>query len=330
MMNKMKMASGYDQVINERTGDILQVDRKTGEVLDTEHWIGPVGTSHFTPQEQAAIERNKKAKAERLKREAEAAEREKYRHSKPKFLFISTDTEAFDSISDRTAARAAYLATYLKYGTDELWASQRARLKRKDLPQALCLSTPVTDRFWGEVKGRFFYRDNAGFVHTTGNALIRGPLAGLEIQREAQYQQLYLSAIKELYEKITPQQHRRLGHVLKMLPYLNFEYNILCWNPEETKFERVMPLTVADFCERIGFEVEHAQRLAREYGKMTFTVENKSTSIWWEEVFCKFMTNGGSIADAHIYINPRLVYRGSSPRKVAAIGVSFTADARPT
>lgn len=330
MMKKMKMASGYEQVIHEGTGDVLQVDRRTGEALDTEHWIGPVGTVHLIPQEQAAIERSKEAKAERIKREAEAAEREKYRHSKPKFLFVSSDENTFEGLSDETAARAAYLATYMKYGTDELWANQREKLKRKDLPRTICLSKATADCFWNEVKGKFFYRDNDSFLHTTGNALIRGPLAGLKIQHEAQYQQLYLSAVKEFYEKITPRQHKRLGHVLKMLHYLNFEYNILCSNPEETKFERVIPMTVSDFCERIGYDVGNVQRLAKEYGKLTFIVADKQTSVWWEEVFCKFMTNGGSIADAHIYINPRLIYRGSNPRKVAAVGVSFTADAKPT
>lgn len=324
----MKMANGYDSVVRPDTGELIQVDRRTGEALESEHWVGPVGTVHITPQDQAEIERRKQAKEERLQREEAEAERERYRRGKPKFLFISTDTETFSSVSDKTAARAAYLATYLKYGTDELWVSKRSQLTRKELPRALCLSSRATDQFWKDVKDRFFYRDSSGFLHTTGKALIRGPLKGLEIQQEAQYQQLYLSAIKELYEKITPQQHRRLGHILRMLHYLNFEYNVLCWNPEETRLERVAPLTVTDFCGLIGYDMEHVQRLAREYGKMTFVVEDKRTSTWWEEVFCKFMTNGGSIADGHIYINPRLVYRGSSPRKVAAIGVSFTADAR--
>lgn len=321
---------GYDDFVDPRTGEYSQIDRMTGEKCAVETYIGPVGSMLLTPQEIREIERRREARKERLRQEEEAAEREKYRHSKPKFLFISSEEGTFGTISDMTAARAAYLATYLKYGTNELWKNQRRQLCRKDLPWALHLSTPAADRFWGEVRDKFFYRDRDGFIHTTGHALIRGPLAGMEIQDKMQYQQLYLSAIKELYEKITPQQHKRLGHVLKMLPYLNFEYNILCWNPEETRFDRVLPLTVADFCERIHLDVEHAKRLAKEYGRLTFTMEDKRTSVWWEEVFCKFMTNGGSIADAHIYINPRLVFRGSSPRKVAAIGVSFTADARPT
>lgn len=109
-----------------------------------------------------------------------------------------------------------------------------------------------------------------------------------------------------------------------MISFINFEYNILCYNHTQKVFDRIEPLTVSEFCEVIGFDKTHATDLARDYGRITFTVDGK------QEVFCKFLFNGSTVENATIYINPRLVYKGSDFKKVEAIGVSFAADSCTT
>lgn len=238
-----------------------------------------------------------------------------------KYIYINANDRAFSDLSADNVARCAYLATYVCFGTDELWRTKYGKLFRKDLPSIMNLSKPTADRFWRDVRDKYFFKDDSGFLHTVGRSFIKGKL---NVPFFDEYQKLYIAVLKELYEKIPVTQHKRLGYVLKMLPYLNFEYNILCHDPTVKTRDKISPLTMEEFCELIGHDKTHASDLAKDYGRLTFTVNGNN------EVFCKFLSDGSNINTAHIYINPRLVYKGTNPRKVTAIGLSFAASLKPT
>lgn len=216
-------------------------------------------------------------------------------------------------------ARAVYLASFLRFGDDSLWGTERSQIKRSKLHSTLRLSESASDSFWRKVRGRYFWADAEGFVHARRSAFQRGKL---QARPDEEYQRLYCAVIRELYEKLDPRQHKKFGYVLKMLPFLNFEYNILCLNPTETNYEEVEPITVADFCGVVGYDRSHAPQLAADFGRMTFDVAGK------REVFCKFIGNGRDVTTANVYINPRLVYKGHDFTQVSAIGISFAADAK--
>lgn len=301
---------GYDEYLLEDLSRIYH-DKASGEDIWSELREVPVGSLIITPKQQAAHQAYK----ERGQKIA-AQKRELGKH-----IFIDVNNDAFCDLSADTLARAAYLSSFVCFGTDELWRTRYTKLARKDLPDVMKLSKRTADRFWGDVKDRYFYRDDDGFLHTAGHSFIKGKL---NVPCIDEYQKLYIAALRELYEKVPVTQHKRIGFVLKMLRYLNFEYNILCYNPTEKDKDEIVPMTVLDFCNMIGLKDEtHIYRLPREYGKLRFTVNGK------EEVFCKFLSNGNDIALASIYINPRLVYKGTDYRKIAAIGISFAADAKP-
>ena len=235
------------------------------------------------------------------------------------FIYSHSNEGAFHDLSADTMARAAYLASYISYGTDELWRTKYKRLLRKDLPAVMNVSKPTADRFWKEVKDRYFRRDDDGSLHSVGRSFVRGKL---DAPNAVEYQRLYTAALRELYDKVPPTQHKRLGYALKMLPYLNFEYNVLCNNPTEKVYDLIEPMTVSEFCNAVGFDQSNVHKLAKAYGRLTFTADGR------EEVFCKFVCNGDSLSTANIYINPRLVYNGSDFRKVEAIGTSFAASSK--
>lgn len=227
---------------------------------------------------------------------------------------------AFCDLSPATMARAAYLASFVGYNTDELWRTRSIRLSKKDLPAVMNMPKPTSDRFWRDVKDKYFYRGDNGFLHTIGQSFVKGKL---DAPFAAEYQKLYTASLRELYRKIPITQHNRLGYALKMLPHINFEYNILCYTPTEKLYDEIVPMTVSEFCEIVGHSKARTADLVRDYGRLTFTVHNR------EEVFCKFVSDGSDMTNAHIYINPRLIYKGSDFHKVEGIGISFAADYKP-
>lgn len=304
---------GYDEYLLSN-GRRIYHDKDSGEDIESEWREVPVGSLTLTPKQLAA------QKAYKERGQILSAQK----HELGEHIYTYSNEGAFCDLSADTMARVAYLASYLSFGTDELWRTRRTKLARKDLPSVMNVSEPTANRFWKAVKGKYFYRDGGGFLHTVGQSFIKGKL---DVPSTTEYQKLYVAALRELYEKIPTTQHKRLGYALKMLPYVNFEYNVLCHTPTEKVYDEIRPMTVSEFCEIIGHDKRHASDLAKEYGRLTFTVREEKGER--NEVFCKFAFSGNDTTTAHIYINPRLVYKGSDFRKVEAIGISFAADSKP-
>lgn len=308
----------------DRSSGIL-IDQETGEAIPAPWTYIEPGGQYLSPQQ---VERNREYR-EMKEKELEKAQNEQLlKHIKAEqekilgpFVYAKTSENAFCDLSPDTLARCVYLASFLRFGTEQLWQSQRARIRLTDLPNIMGFSQPTADRFWSKVKNRYFSKDDDGFINTMGDNFVMGRL---ESTPDIEYQKLYIMALQDLYRKVPLKQHKRLGYVLKMLPFLNFEYNLLCWNPTEREKAEIIPLTVEDFCKAAGFDEEHVDRLAKDYGRIRFTVAGN------DEVFCKFIFDGDSISDAHIAINPRIIYKGSNFWKVEAIGISFAASAKPS
>lgn len=300
---------GYDEYLLP-DGSSVYHDRDTDEEIGSEMRKVPIGAIVLTPKQLAAQRAYKERKEKLAAQKSELGD----------FIYAHSNEGAFHDLPADTMARAAYLATFIHFDTDELWRTERTRLSQKDLPSIMKLSKSTADRFWRNVKDLYFRRDDDGFLHSVGRSFVKGRL---NVPYAVEYQKLYVAALKELYEKIPTSQHKRLGYALKMLPYLNFEFNVLCHNPTEKVYDMIEPMTVSDFCYAVGFDQSNVHKLAKEYGKLTFTVDNR------REVFCKFVYNGGDLSTAHVYINPRLVYKGTDFRKVEAIGISFAANSKP-
>lgn len=301
---------GYDEYLLD-DGSITYHDVDSGEDVESELREVPVGSLVLTPKQLAT----QKAYKERWQKMADQ------KKELGEYVYTHSSNGAFGDLSADTIARAAFLSTYVSFGTDELWRTRYKKLFRKELPFIMGLSESTANRFWRDVKDKYFRMGNDKTLHTVGQSFIKGKL---DVPSSSEYQKLYIATLRELYKKIPVTQHKRLGYAIKMLPYLNFEFNILCHNPIEGARDEIIPMTVSEFCDRIGHDKTHAADLAKEYGKLTFTVGER------KEVFCKFVFNGSDTTTAHIYINPRLVYKGSDFQKVAAIGISFAADSKPT
>ncbi len=303
----------------------LFVNEQTGEVEKANFGYFRAGSVTLSPEEVLRRREYGRQKEEERQEMLDIIGEKTYRNRKARengrYVHMASGKAAFEDLPPDTLARATYLATFLSFGDNALYQSQRRKILRKDLPKKLGLAEAPTNRFWAVVKDKYFYRDRLGFIRTLGNGYVMGHLGA---RFDEEFQKLYIRVVRELYEKIPPRQHKRLGYVLKMLPFLNFEYNILCHNPTERVFDKINPLTVSEFCEAVKFNKTHAADLARDYGRITFTVDGR------QEVFCKFLSNGATVENATIYINPRLVYKGFDFKKVEAIGISFTDDLHTT
>lgn len=63
---------------------------------------------------------------------------------------------------------------------------------------------------------------------------------------------VFNNAIKELYEKSLPREHKKLALLFQMLPYINLKYNIICKNPDEEIQENINNYTLKELMQELG------------------------------------------------------------------------------
>lgn len=112
-------------------------------------------------------------------------------------------------------------------------------------------------------------------------------------------------AIRELYYNSDPREHKTIGKILKLVPYINIYNNILCFNINETDNKLIEPLTLKDILYILN------------NNNYSYTVMDKINDLWikGEPVIGCF----NSVGQKQFIVNPRLFYRGNNAHDLQAI-----------
>lgn len=285
-------------------GSAYAVNLKTGEVTDAIHALIPPGSAIITPEDFAAYNKRKRQQREFFLQKQVMGQL-------GKFCFLAINS-SLNCLPPATAARLIYLSSYLRYGTDSLYVTQRTPMKVSDLQKVMGLSNSTIYRFLEEVCPSFLSADDNGDLHINTSVFRRGALPkkdGL-----GAFQKVYIEAVRNLYRATPISNHKQLGYIFLMLPYINIQYNVLCKNPYETDIAHVEPLTVREFCNLIGHSYSTVARLREAYSRIRFMVNGQ------QELFCAFVSDGSSLDDARIFVNPHVFYSGTDPERVEVLG----------
>lgn len=295
------MQQGYQYFFDQSDGIEYAISNATGEVMQAVRTIVPVGSVVYTPEDLSIINMRK----EQYKNLCD----QKGNYSR--FCFVSLEAH-FEDITSQSAARVIYLSTFLKYGTNELHTENGRRINCVNLHTVLGLSMVTTYGFLNEVCPRYVQKDKDGKLFMDKPFFRYG-----RITTSTAYQKIFIKAVRKLYRTVCTRNHRHLGYVFQMLPYVNIEYNILCRNILEKDLDNVQQISDKEFCDMIGYDYSAISRLKKIYRSIRFDVEGHTGP------FCVFVDTGDK---TKVCINPRVLYSGSSPEKVEIIG-SFCKDA---
>lgn len=302
----MTFMNGYEFITDPETGQRLAVRSATGEVSQARTIEVPVGTISYTPEQQEKYKARKQAEFGRnLKAAMLAMQRDELGY----YYYTSTERN-FDGMTPATLARLIYLCTYLQYDSDYLYMTKRTPMREGDLSKVLNLSRNTVAAFINEANAYLSVLDDRRLSVDTG-AFRRGTLPK---GKHGCFQRVYIDWVRKLYHATPPCKHRYLGYIFLMLPYVNIEHNILCFNPNEIELENVRAITLSDFCQAIDYDISHASRLRKEYAKISFNVNGR------EEKFCSFVFDGGNPNTSKIYVNPHILYSGKNYAHVEILG----------
>lgn len=196
--------------------------------------------------------------------------------------------------------RFIYLSTFTNYkGYIEFGLSKRdgVLIKKKNIQEILKLKrteTYNTIKYFEE--NNMIYYDEEGFVMINTNISKRGKLNKAEDRLN--HSRIFDEHIRELYENSSSKEHKTIGIMLKLLPYVHFKTNIICSNPNEEDCSRIKPLKLNEILEIINASKTSIRTL------MSFKIMNGTESA--------FMKTSNAFIKNFYIINPRITYKGLS------------------
>jgi len=279
------------------------VNQHTGEVIDAHLAVLPSGSSVLTPEDkQARAECQTQAKKRRMIKEAN-------KHGQ-RFMFVNT-ASPFDNLPPATAARIVVLATFAAYD-GRLMLNTRTQMRRADIQTILDLSKGAAFDFWNSVSPEYIIDDGDGLRLSNKQFILRGRIPK---RQHDIWLKFYIKAVRALYHATEKSNIKHIGYVFGLLPFVNIEHNVLCWNVLEKDIDLLEPLTIGDVCDLIDYDRKNLYRLLKTFKKICFKIGGQ------EVPFVRFVNNGVDIADSLVVINPDVLYSGTNADAVRNLGL---------
>lgn len=220
------------------------------------------------------------------------------------FKFFISRFENINDLKPQTLARLMYLSTYISYDNNYLKYNNGIAVDKKSMKDLMKLSGRTFDDFYKEIVNKGYlikddngYRINERIIHKGSNN--ERPLSEQE-----RYNKIYINAMQKMYLSTKISQHKLLGYVFMMLPYVSIKYNILCYNPFENDLNSIIPITMNNFCDYIGVGTEQINRFRRNIENIIFTFNGR------EQHFLCFILPANVDNKNHgmMMINPNVLY----------------------
>lgn len=223
------------------------------------------------------------------------------------------------SASDVT--RIIYLGTYTGYD-GYLTRHKHGRLSKKEMEPLMQLSKTAFKDFWRSAQDAGILHEEADGIRVDAQYFRKGPLQHQSRKKKAtltegSFIRVYLSSVRDLYRRTPARTHKVLSYLYRAVPFLNQKFNVLCRNPYESERDELILLSHKEFFQLMGHNSEHSKAVLSDVKGFSFTLK-----IDGETVTQRAIIEGDPIKEGDhqgIYINPRLLYAGTSWEEIGGI-----------
>lgn len=196
--------------------------------------------------------------------------------------------------------RFVFMCTYLKYNDTRIMIkgdnNKYTLIKEYDLQELLKLSKTEYYRTKNSlIENNLIYIDTESNIHINNKISTQGNINNNRIE----FTRIFKSSIQELYNKSLAREHKRLALFIDLLPFVNFNLNIICYNPSEVNPELIKPLTIKDIQKALGSNADKNIARLKQTLLNTF-VHNEKVMIIVKDFEKEFFV-----------VNPKLYYKGN-------------------
>ena len=221
-------------------------------------------------------------------------------------LVYTLGTPLFDNLNDPNIARLAFLATYIN-GNGFLSDSKGHPIYRKDLARLLKIESKGVRRLLFAAKKAGYIYEKDKLIYFNRSVFFRGVSEG----GEKNYMKLYLMGTRSLYNE-SP---KTLAFAIRMIPYMNIEYNILCSNPTEENIKKIRGLKFIDLAKLFNVSIHNVTRLRDQIIGKKIIMSNGSERAF-NLLYCKKIDRSAKV----LFINPCVYYAGRHWKEVEILG----------
>ena len=217
--------------------NIVPINKETGEIIEDGYVI-------FTTEQLA--EYKKKKEEEKFKTVKIKKDYKEYGN----FIWIiyNVGQLLFDGkIKNTTLTKLIYLSTFIKYSDSkknniikngkirwiELVTNNKKPITKNNLGNILNISDRSVLYFIKEtVENEIIYIEN-DILYINSKYIAKGNIMNIKYNPDDTISRIYIDTVRSLYKETLTKDHKLLSYFFLMIPYLNLEWNVLCYNQEE-------------------------------------------------------------------------------------------------
>jgi len=289
------------------------VNPKTGEVMDFEG-----ETVYIQTEEEKQKTRDYFNQVKEREEKAQIIN-EKYKDY-GNFIWnvYNINQQIFPQLKPSNITRLMFLSTYLNYD-GYLMFNQKTIMTKDNMFKLLKLSDREFRSFYSDmINNKMLYiKEDKIYINEDmfGKGQLRNTVIAKFSEKEKYITRLYIDGVRDLYDKSTPRSHKTLSYLFQILPYVNRQYNIVCFNPLEENLKEVQGMSLGQFCATIGYSNHNSSQLFRYLFEPQFIINGKLTTAM------RYVVDKGLDKSTYsMYINPRVYYAGNRWQDVEILG----------
>lgn len=228
-------------------------------------------------------------------------------------LFESCVTMAqrFPSISQSDVARIMFIGTYTGYDGC-LRYDNGVNINRGALAKLTGLSRARFSEFYQRLLAEQVVREEADIIHVNPSVFQRGEPN--EDTIDLQRIRIYRQTVRDLYARYGKGRNvKQLAIVFAVIPFLHFNTNIVCYNPQEYYFDKIQPMTI----DKLAALLNYAETRKLKAAMNDVKLGGHPVFVFVEDVHDR--------RKRRVVVNPRVVFAGNAEglEQVRAISVLF-------
>lgn len=226
-------------------------------------------------------------------------------------LFNKTNLKVAD------ICRLIYLSTYLGHHirtnnmlVNYINARKITPMSKDDMQKKLNLKDRAFSNFIREVKKENILIEEEGKYYLSEVYFKKGEYKKLENEG---YSRVFINTTRFLYENCKPTQHKILGYIFRLIPYIHYESNRICFNPSCEEFENVKEMNLKDICKLLGVSSEDGNRTKLKKKLLSFSIKYKGENC------CLLAYNTITINNntkEYFSVNPFVIYKGNDMNSI--------------
>ena len=185
------------------------------------------------------------------------------------FIFDS-NTPLFDNqLQPQYITRFIKLCCHANYNND-LSAKNNKKIYKNDLSNILLLQPTTLNKTIKTLKDKSLielYKNK--IVYVSKEYFSKGKI-NRDINETKSTICFFTEPFKNIYKNIDSTQHKILGNILKLVPYMNTYNNIICTNTTANEYEKCNPLTQKEIMDIIGISNTNGSKFLKDSKQISF------------------------------------------------------------